>query len=112
MIRGHVRTQAYTHHAYLHPYAYAQRVRPNYLYLHAPAPMCVRPNYLYLCACSTIYLCACSTIYLCACSTIYLCACSTIYVGVRTTIIRARRVACVRRTLIIYTCTRMTRIPL
>ena len=96
MIRGHVRTQAYTHHAYLHPYAYAQRVRPNYLYLHAPAPMCVRPNYLYLCACSTIYLCACSTIYL----------------GVRTTIIRARRVACVRRTLIIYTCTRMMRIPL
>ena len=96
MIRGHVRTQAYTHHAYLHPYAYAQRVRPNYLYLHAPAPMCVRPNYLYLCACSTIYLCACSTIYL----------------GVRTTIIRARRVACVRRTLIIYTCTRMTRVPL
>ena len=96
MIRGHVRTQAYTHRAYLHPYAYAQRVRPNYLYLHAPAPMCVRPNYLYLCACSTIYLCACSTIYL----------------GVRTTIIRARRVACVRRTLIIYTCTRMTRIPL
>ena len=87
MIRGHVRTQAYTHHAYLHPYAYAQRVRPNYLYLHAPAPMCVRPNYLYLCACSTIYLCACSTIYL----------------GVRTTIIRARRVACVRRALIIYT---------
>ena len=96
MIRGHVRTQAYTHHAYLHPYAYAQRVRPNYLYLHAPAPMCVRPNYLYLCACSTIYLCACSTIYL----------------GVRTTIIRARRVACVRRALIIYTCTRMTRVPL
>ena len=96
MIRGHVRTQAYTHHAYLHPYAYAQRVRPNYLYLHAPAPMCVRPNYLYLCACSTIYLCTCSTI----------------YIGVRTTIIRARRVACVRRTLIIYTCTRMTRVPL
>ena len=88
MIRGHVRTQAYTHHAYLHPCAYAQRVRPNYLYLHASAPMCVRPNYLYLCACSTIYL------------------------GVRTTIIRARRVACVRRALIIYTCTRMTRVPL
>ena len=84
MIRGHVRTQAYTHHAYLHPYAYAQRVRPNYLYLHAPAPMCVRPNYLYLCACSTIYL------------------------GVRTTIIRARRVACVRRALIIYTCVHVT----
>nr|DAL70936.1 MAG TPA: hypothetical protein [Caudoviricetes sp.] len=92
MIRGHVRTQAYTHHAYLHPYAYAQRVRPNYLYLHAPAPMCVRPNYLYLCACSTIYLCACSIIYLC----------------VRTTIIRARRVACVRRALIIYTCVHVT----
>ena len=77
MIRGHVRTQAYTHHAYLHPYAYAQRVRPNYLYL-------------------------------CACSTIYLCACSTIYLGVRTTIIRARRVACVRRALIIYTCVHVT----